>query len=71
MLAEALGVRAGVPQRIDSGDGPYGRSEMGMLGMEAVRGVDLPPRTLELDLKPELLTLEESVTVDFLLEQED
>lgn len=71
LLAEALGVRAGVPQRIDSGDGPYGRSEMGMLGMEAVRGVDLPPRTLELDLKPELLTLEESVTVDFLLEQED
>ncbi|RSZ64320.1 SIMPL domain-containing protein [Corynebacterium hylobatis] len=70
LLAEALGVRAGAPQRIDSGDAPYGRPEMRMVAMEVARGADLPPRTLELDLKPELVPLEESVTVDFLLEQE-
>lgn len=70
LLAAALGVRAGAPQRIDSGDAPYGRPELRMVDMEAARGTDLPPRTLELGLRPELITLEASVTVDFILEQE-
>ncbi|MCS5478440.1 SIMPL domain-containing protein [Corynebacterium sp. YIM 101645] len=70
LLAAALGVRAGAPQRIDSGDAPHLLPEMRMVGMDMAQGSDLPPRTLELDLTPELITLEESVTVDFALEQE-
>lgn len=68
LLAAALGVHAGAPLRIDSGETRPARPEMRMVAMDAARGGALPPRTLELDLEPELVTLEESVTVDFSLE---
>lgn len=64
ILIEALGGHLGPVLAVRSGEDGYQPTLMRMTGVDAGSD-DLPPRTLELDLTPEMIHVEESVTVEF------